>query len=149
MDRFYLTSLYIKHLLIIFFLFVSSSYLSNYTDNNTLYASGFNLEEVKNCLSSDFDAVAKWFYENHIGLNVGKCHFMCLGKDTGNETFNFKGLIIKNRIEQTISWDLSLKGKKILETERKTTVYFDLETFNYRSLHYGLSCQNTGGNLIP
>ena len=68
------------------FLFVSSSNLSNYANDNTLYASGFNLEEVKNCLSTDFDAVTKWFYENHMALNAGKCHFMCLGKDTRNET---------------------------------------------------------------
>ena len=48
------------------FLFVSSPFLSNYADDNTLYASGFNLEEVKNCLSTDFDAVTKWFYDNHM-----------------------------------------------------------------------------------
>ena len=30
------------------FVFVSSSNLSNYADDNTLYASGFNLEEAKN-----------------------------------------------------------------------------------------------------
>ena len=66
-------------------------------------ASGFNLEEVKNCLSTDFDAVTKWFYKNHMALNAGKCHFMCLGKDTENETFNFKGLVMKNRKEQTIT----------------------------------------------
>ena len=39
------------------FLFVSSSNLSTYADDNTLYASGLNLEEAKICLSSDFDAV--------------------------------------------------------------------------------------------
>ena len=66
------------------FVFVSSSNLSNYADDNTLYASGFNLEEVKKCLSTDFDAVTKWFYENHMALNAGKCHFMCLLKDTRN-----------------------------------------------------------------
>ena len=32
------------------FLFVSSSFLSNYADNNTLYASGFNLAEIKKLL---------------------------------------------------------------------------------------------------
>ena len=31
------------------FIFVSKSNLSNYADDNTLYASGFNLEEVKKC----------------------------------------------------------------------------------------------------
>ena len=84
------------------FVFVSSSYLSNYADDNTLYASGFNLEEVKNCLSAAFDAVAKWFYENHMALNVGKCHFMCLGEDARNETFIFKGFVMKNSKEQKI-----------------------------------------------
>ena len=52
------------------FLFVSSSNLSNCTDDNTLYASGFNLEEVKSCLNTDFEAVAKWQYENYMALNL-------------------------------------------------------------------------------
>ena len=41
------------------FLFCSSSNLSSYSDDNTLYASGFNLEEAKNCLSTDFNVVMK------------------------------------------------------------------------------------------
>ena len=84
------------------FVFVSSSNLSNYADDNTLYASGFNLEEVKKCLSTDFDAVTKWFCKNHMALNAGKCHFMCLGNDTKNETFIFKGLVMKNSKEHKI-----------------------------------------------
>ena len=59
------------------FLFVSSSFLSNYADDNTLYASGFNLAKVKNSLSTDF-------LLSHIALNGRKWYFMCLGKDTGN-----------------------------------------------------------------
>ena len=65
------------------------------------YASDFNLAEVKNCLSADFDEVTKWFQENYVALDAGKYHFMCLGKDTGNETFNFKGLVMMNSKEQT------------------------------------------------
>ena len=34
--------------------------------------------------------------------NAGKCHFMCFGKDIGNETFIFKDLIMKNSKEQKI-----------------------------------------------
>ena len=84
------------------FVFVSSSNLSNYADDNTLYASGFNLEEVKSCLRTDFDAVTKSFYEIHMALNAEKYHFMCLGKDARNETFIFKGVIMKNIKEQKI-----------------------------------------------
>ena len=43
------------------FLFVSNSYLSNYADGSTLYAFGYNLEEIKNKLRFDFDLVSKWF----------------------------------------------------------------------------------------
>ena len=59
------------------FVFASSSNLSNYADDNTLYNSGFNLKEVKNCLSTDFDAITRWFHESHKALNAGKCHVMC------------------------------------------------------------------------
>ena len=69
------------------FFFLSQSYLNNYADDNTLYASGFNLEEVKNILRTDFDAVTQWYYENYMTLNVGKCHVMCLRKETTNEFF--------------------------------------------------------------
>ena len=37
-----------------------------------------------------------------MALKAGKCHFMCLGKDTRNETFIFKGLVMKNSKEQKI-----------------------------------------------
>ena len=40
--------------------------------------------------------------ENHMALNAGKCHFMCLGKDTRNEIFIFKALVMKKNKEQKI-----------------------------------------------
>ena len=64
------------------FLFVSSSNLSNYADDNTLHTSGYNLKEVKEVLLNDLNKVAEWFFENYMVLNAGKCHFMCLGKNT-------------------------------------------------------------------
>ena len=35
-------------------------------------------------------------------LNAGKCHFMCLGKNTENETFTFKDTIMNNSKEEEI-----------------------------------------------
>ena len=98
--RFKLGSLLFNIFINDLFVFVSSFNLSNYPDDKTLYASGFNLEEVKKYLSTDFDAVRNWFCENHMPLNAGRCHFMCLRKDTRNETFIFKGLVMKNSKEQ-------------------------------------------------
>ena len=85
----------------IFFFFVSNSCLSNYTEDNTLYAFGYNLE-IKNTLRFDFDLVSNWFEEKHMVLNADKCHFKCLGKDAGYETFIFSNLIFNNSNEVKI-----------------------------------------------
>ena len=84
------------------FLFVSSSNLSNYADDNTLYTSGYNLKEVKEVLLNDLNKVTEWFFENYMVLNTRKCHFMCLGKNTENETFIFKDTIMNNSKEEKI-----------------------------------------------
>ena len=71
------------------FLFISNSSLSNYADENTLYTFGDNLKKIKDSLRNSFDTVHQWFYENYMVLNERKCHFMCLGNNTENETFLF------------------------------------------------------------
>ena len=35
-------------------------------------------------------------------LNADKCHFMCLGEDTENETFIFDNFFFSNRNEEKI-----------------------------------------------
>ena len=84
------------------FLFVPSSKLSIYADDNTLYTSGYNLEKVKEFLVNDLNKVTEWLFENYMVLNIGKCHFMCLGKNTENETFIFKDTIMNNSKEEKI-----------------------------------------------
>ena len=84
------------------FLFVENSDLSNYADDNTLYSSGNDLEKVKQILRQDFEIVAKWFYEKYLVLNSGKCHFMCLGQNTVNETFTYDNIEMKNSKEEKI-----------------------------------------------
>ena len=74
------------------FLFISNCNLSNHADGNTVYTSGYNLKEVKEVLLNDLNKVTEWFFENYMVLNAGKYHFMCLGKNTENETFTFKDL---------------------------------------------------------
>ena len=52
----------------------------------------------------------KWFYENQITLNAGKCHFMRLGKEPGNETFIFEGFVMKNSKKQKILRSLLIQS---------------------------------------
>ena len=50
----------------------------------------------------DLKIVTNWFYENYMVLNSGKCHFMCLGQNTGNETFVYDNIEMKNSKEEKI-----------------------------------------------
>ena len=84
------------------FLFGENSDLSNYAADNTLYSCGNNLEEVKQTLRGDFQRVTKWFYEDYLVLNSGKCYFMCLGKNTENETYFFNNTKMKKSSEEKI-----------------------------------------------
>ena len=84
------------------FLFISNSSLSNYADDNTLCTFGDNLKKIKDNLQNSFDTVHQWFYENYIVLNASKCHFMCLGNNTENETFLFHNILMRNSKEQKI-----------------------------------------------
>ena len=68
----------------------------------TLYAFGYNLEEIKNTLRFDFDLVSKWLEESYMVLNADKCHFMCLDKNTENKTFIFNEFIVNNNNEEII-----------------------------------------------
>ena len=83
-------------------IFVSSSNLSNYADDNTLYTSGYNLKEIKEVLLNDLNKVTELFFKNYMVLNAGECHFMCLGKKTENETFIFKDTIMNNGKEEKV-----------------------------------------------
>ena len=62
-------------------------------------SSGNDLEKVKQTLRQDFEIVAKWFYENCMVFNSGKCHFMCLGQNTVNGTFVYDNIEINNKEE--------------------------------------------------
>ena len=84
------------------FLLVENSDLSNYANDNTLYSSGNDLEKVKQTLRQDFEIVTKWFYENYMVLNSGKCYFMCLVQNTVNEIFVYDNIEMKNSKEEKI-----------------------------------------------
>ena len=46
--------------------------------------------------------VHRWFFENYMVFNAGKCHFMCLWNKTENETFLFHNILMENSKEQKI-----------------------------------------------
>ena len=67
-----------------------------------LYSSVNDLEKVKQTLRQDFEIVIKWFFENCMVLNSGKCHSMCLGQNTVNGIFVYDNIEMKNSKEEKI-----------------------------------------------
>ena len=39
------------------------------------------MQKIKNDLEMDFMILHKWFHENHMVLNPGKCHYIVIGDD--------------------------------------------------------------------
>ena len=76
-DGLLLFSLFVNDLI----LFLYTTVLSNYADDNNLYAIGNDKEEIKRALVKDFQTVINWFHENYMILNTEKCHYMCMGED--------------------------------------------------------------------
>ena len=67
-----------------------------------------------------------------MALNAGKCYFMCLGKDTVNETFISKNSKEQNILGATIDNKLNCKShiKKLCEkTSQKIGVFSRLSNY--------------------
>ena len=61
------------------FCFLNNGNLCNYADENTLYSIGKSLNMVKENLKTNFLIMQEWFYENHMVLNLRKCHYLVQG----------------------------------------------------------------------
>ena len=95
----YFYSIFINDL----FLFIETTTLCYYADDNTMYSSDKNSNIVISRLKYDFGIISEWFYENHIMvLNPHKCHFLILGFNKLFPDFYFENTIIKNVTEEKI-----------------------------------------------
>ena len=55
-------------------LFIETTILLNYANDDTMYFSDKNANIVVNKLRDDFAIISQWFYENYTVLNPNKCH---------------------------------------------------------------------------
>ena len=60
-------------------MFISKFNLCNYA-NDKLYSTGKDLNRIRRNLETEFMILQQWFYENHMTLNPGKCHYMVIGR---------------------------------------------------------------------
>ena len=55
-------------------------------DDSTLHFTGKDLNRIRRNLEIDFVILHQCFYENHMTLNLGKCHYMVIGsRDLSHE----------------------------------------------------------------
>ena len=84
------------------FLFVESSKVCNYADDNTLLAFGKTFGEITRKLQNDFFILDEWFFNNFLVLSTDKCHFMTLGTPITLRNFKYKNIIIKNSASEKL-----------------------------------------------
>ena len=101
------------------FYFINNGNLCNYADDNTLYSIGKSLNMVKENLKINFLIMQKWFYENHMVLNPGKCHYLVLGNRSNSDTINLNGTKLASSsyekllgilIDRDLSFDKHIKS---------------------------------------
>ena len=74
----------------------SRPFLSNYADDNVLYAFASDPAKVKQNLTQDLKLkLSEWIHENYMILNPEKCHYMCHGKDSVSDLLRFCGEVLK------------------------------------------------------
>ena len=107
-------------------LFLYTAVLSNYADDNNLYAIGNDKEETKRALVKDFQTLINWFYENYMILNTEKCHYMCMGKDVEEN----KTLQISSPQKMINSKEVEILGIKI---DRKLSFHQHIKSISKKA----------------
>ena len=90
------------------FLFIETTTLCNYVEENTMFSSDKNSNIVISRLRHDIAIISEWFYEKYIVLNPGKCNFLTLGFNKPFPDFSFENTIIKNVNEEKILGIISI-----------------------------------------
>ena len=61
------------------FLMVTDTAVCNFADDTTIFAADCQLDKVLERLETDALILSKWFPENFMKLNAGKCHLLTFG----------------------------------------------------------------------
>ena len=92
------------------FYFIQDAYICNFADDNLLYSIEDNLKKVKNILKKNLELLQGWFYENHLGLNPGKCHYLVINKDITNKSIELGQNILCAEAKQKLLVIIINKG---------------------------------------
>ena len=84
-------------------LFLTDTFLNNYADGSNLYSIGKGREIIKYLFRKNFRALTECFsFWKLNGIKLKKCHYMCIGRNTENEKFEFDKLLLENDKEEDV-----------------------------------------------
>ena len=83
------------------FFFNETSDITNYADDNTLFACDENVELVISRLEDDAIRLFQWFKDNYLKSNIDKCHLMVC-KVNSDLSIKIEGEIISNSREEKL-----------------------------------------------
>ena len=109
-------------------MFISKCNLCNYADDKTLYFTGKDLNRIRRNLEMDFMILRRWFHENHMTLNPGKCYYMIIGS-------------------RDLSHEIMLDNNKITSSNEEKLLGIFLDSkLNFES-HIGSLCRIAGQKI--
>ena len=103
------------------FYFIQDAYICNFADDNLLYSIEDNLKKVKTILKKNLELLQGWFYENHLVLNSGKCHYLVINKDITNESIELGQKILHAEAKQKLLVIIINKGLHF-QSHTKSTI---------------------------
>ena len=89
--------------------FIEESKICNFADDNTILASGQNIEQVAVSLELDLAHTLEWFDSNHMVANPGKFQVMFLGLNVNQKLcIEIDDLVIKPTNSVKNFWESQL-----------------------------------------
>ena len=86
------------------FLFINKAKLTNFADDNTIYANSAEMETLLDILEKESEVAINWFKQNEMIVNPDKFQAMVLGRHKQKETINLtiNGAEIKGQNSVTL-----------------------------------------------
>ena len=108
------------------FTFILRCNFCNYADDNTLYSTGKDLNQIRRNLEMEFMILHQWFHENHMTFNPGKCLYMVIGS-------------------KDLSHEIMLNNNKISNEDKLLGIFLDSK-LNFES-YIGSLCRKAGQKI--
>ena len=84
------------------FCMVRDSAICNFVDDTTIFAADVCLDKVLERLETDAVVLSKWFPENFMKLNEGKCHLLTFGTIQSNIKIKIGEAIVEESSEEKL-----------------------------------------------